>query len=102
MHTYSSLDPNFINQYAYSLSEADEPLVFYDPEALKIKKRKPIDAETIKQAFACPTLRVFTEKKALADYLLKKNYPNEVLVMMSSGNFGGLDWEGLKARVLGF
>jgi len=102
LHTYSSLDPNFINQYAYSLSEADEPLVFYDPEALKIKKRKPIDAETIKQAFACPTLRVFTEKKALADYLLKKNYPNEVLVMMSSGNFGGLDWEGLKARVLGF
>ncbi len=102
LHTYSSLDPNFIAQYAHTLDHADEALIFYDPEALRIKNREPIATERILQAFALPTLKVFTDGKALSDYVLQKEYSKAVLVMMSSGSFGGLDWTALKTRVLEF
>ena len=70
LHTYSSLDPNFIAQYAHTLDHADEALIFYDPEALRIKNREPIATERILQAFALPTLKVFTDGKALSDYVM--------------------------------
>ena len=102
LHTYSSLDPKFIEQYAHTLDQANEALVFYDPDALKIKNREPIAPKTIQQAFAQPSLEVFTDAKTLSDNLFQKEYSNTVLVMMSSGSFGGLDWEMLKTRVLAF
>ena len=102
LHTYSSLDSEFIEQYAHSLDQADEVIVFYDPEALKLKKRAPIATESIKQAFRSTSINIFNHKDSLLNFLLKKKYENEVLVMMSSGNFGNLDWEILKARVSEF
>ncbi len=102
LHTYSSLDSNFIEQYAGCLDEADEAIVFYDPEALKIKNREPIEPKTIKAAFKNASLLVFTESGALKEYLFQKQYHKEVLVMMSSGNFGSLDWEKLIQHVSSF
>lgn len=102
LHTYSSLDSEFIEQYAHSLDQADEVVVFYDPEALKIKKRAPIAPESIKLAFRSTSINIFNHKDSLLNFLLKKKYENKVLVMMSSGSFGDLDWEILKARVSEF
>jgi len=100
LHTYSSLDPEFISQYAHSLDTADEALIFYDPEALKIKNRTPIPPETIVKAFAHKNVKVVTTPVDLEEYLLNHTYTEEVLVMMSSGNFGGLDWPLLQQRFL--
>ncbi len=99
LHTYSSLDPSFIVHYRNSLEKADLPIVFYDPEALKIKNRPPISPEEIVVAFDLPELRVFTEPQKLKDHLLKLDYHQKVLLMMSSGNYGGLDWEALKSKL---
>ena len=99
LHTYSSLDSNFIEQYTNCLDQADEAIVFYDPEALKIKNRKPIEPKTIKAAFKNTSLLIFTESKSLKEYLFRKKYHKEVMVMMSSGSFGGLDWEKLTSHV---
>ena len=99
LHTFSSLDPSFILQYRHSLEKADLPIVFYDPEALKIKNRIPISAEEIFLAFDLPELMVFTEPKKLIKHLLELDYHKSVLLMMSSGNYGGLEWEDLKARL---
>lgn len=96
LHTYSSLDATFIKQYKDSLTAADEAIVFYDPEALKIKNRAPIDPDAIKKAFNHSSIEVFTEAKVLQKELFEQEYVNYVLVMMSSGNFGDLDWEKLK------
>ena len=96
LHTYSSLDATFIKQYKDSLTAADEAIVFYDPEALKIKNRAPIDPDAIKIAFNHPYIEVITEAKVLQKELFEQEYVNYVLVMMSSGNFGDLDWEKLK------
>ena len=98
LHTYSSLDPEFIKQYNHSLESVEEVIVFYDPEALKIKSRAPIPPQTIREAFAHSSLQVFTQSTELHAMLLEKEYSNEVLVMMSSGNFGGIDWEALQTR----
>ena len=98
LHTYSSLDPEFINQYAQTLEAADEVLVFYDPEALKIKNRSAIPPESIQEAFVHSTLNVFTHAAKLNTVLLERTYSDEVLVMMSSGNFGGMDWKALQEQ----
>ena len=102
LHTYSSLDPSFIKKYRASLSQVDLPIVYYDPEALKLKNRTPISTDEIKKAFGEPKLEVFTHPDALNTYLFGKNYDRTVLLMMSSGNYGGLNWERLKERVLQF
>ena len=99
LHTYSSLDPSFIVHYRNSLEKADLPIVFYDPEALKIKNRPPISPEEILVAFDLPELMVFTEPQKLKDHLLELDYHQKVLLMMSSGNYGGLDWEALKSKL---
>ncbi|MDG1141348.1 MAG: Mur ligase family protein [Flavobacteriaceae bacterium] len=96
LHTYSSLDATFIKQYKDSLTAADEAIVFYDSEALKIKNRAPIDPDAIKKAFNHSSIEVITEAKVLQKELFEQEYVNYVLVMMSSGNFGDLDWEKLK------
>ena len=102
LHTYSSLDPEFITQYANTLDVVDEALVFFDPMALKIKKQESISPELIMQAFRKPSIKVFCQKDILFNYLLQKDYKNLILVMMSSGTFGDLDWEPLKTRILDF
>ena len=98
LHTYSSLDPAFLPNYKNSLNDLDEAIVFYDPEALKIKGRPVIATEDIKAAFGLAGLHVFTDPASLHRYLIDKNYDQSVLLMMSSGNYGGLDWELLSSN----
>ena len=99
LHTYSSLDPEFLPNYKDSLTALDEAIVFYDPEALKIKGQPAIATEEIKAAFGLAELQVFTNSASLHRYLLEKNYDRSVLLMMSSGNYGGLDWALLSSAI---
>ena len=102
LHTYSSLNQKFIKEYANTLDYADSAIVFYDPIALKIKNRKPLAPELVKKAFANEALEVHTNNESLNFYLFKKEFINNVLIMMSSGNFGELNWEDLKDHILKF
>ena len=102
LHTYSSLNPEFIGQYKNSLKPADEAIVFYDPDALKIKNGIPLSEEEIKNAFGDENIIVFSEPKEFHKFLEQHNWDKSVLLMMSSGNYGGLNWETLKNSVLNF
>ncbi len=95
LHTYSSLNTDFIDQYRHTLSDADEAIVFYSPKAIEIKKLAQIDVAAIKKAFGREDLQVFTEPSELHNYLKNYTYKNHVLLMMSSGNYGGLNWDNL-------
>ena len=95
MHSYSSFDSKFIKRYANSLDSVDEALIFYDFEALKIKNRTAIFPISIEREFDHNSLTVFTEVSKLQTSLLGRNYSNVVMVMMSSGNFGGINWVAL-------
>lgn len=98
LHTYSSLDPSFLPNYKDSLADLDEAIVFYDPQALKIKGRPMIEEEEIKLAFG-HGIKVFTKPETLHTYLWEKDYHKKVLLMMSSGNYGDLDWERLSGLI---
>ncbi|WP_010521630.1 UDP-N-acetylmuramate--L-alanine ligase [Aquimarina agarivorans] len=96
LHTYSSLNAEFLKQYEGALNAADEAVVFYSPEALAIKQMKPISERQIKTAFQKTDLKVYTESKAFKDFLFAQKFDNKTLLLMSSGNYGGLDFDAVK------
>lgn len=91
LHTYSSLNPKFLTEYEGALEKADHKIVYYNPEALKIKRMEPITAEDIKTSFADDEIEVFTNSDELKMHLEKMDRKNKVFLMMSSANFGGID-----------
>ena len=96
LHTYSSLNAEFLKQYQGALSSADEAVVFYSPEAVAIKQLDAVSEEQIKTAFNQSNLKVYTNPTAFKEYLFSQQFDNKTLLLMSSGNYGGLDLETLK------
>jgi len=96
LHTYSSLNPKFLQEYQGALDAADVAVVFYSPHAVKIKKLKAIEEEQIFKAFNRDDLIIYTNPEEFKDYLFSQNYENKSLLLMSSGNYGGLDFNDLK------
>lgn len=99
LHTYSSLNKDFLKQYKGSLTYADEVVVYYSSKALEIKKMPPISKEQIEAAFNLSGITVFTQAEDFQNYLKIKHYQNDILLLMSSGNYGGLDFEQLKSWI---
>ena len=99
LHTYSSLNSEFLTLYKDSLANADKAIVFYSPEALKIKRLEAIEASTVATAFNRNDMVVFTESASLEDYLTQYEYEDSVLLLMSSGNYGGLELSRLGAMI---
>lgn len=91
LHTYSSLNPVFLEQYDHAMDGLDEAIVFYSEDALKIKRMEPISPELIKEKFKNENLKVFTNAEELHAYWNTLDKTHGVYLMMSSGNFGGLD-----------
>ena len=96
LHTYSSLNTNFLKEYKNALNKAEKAAVFYSPEALKIKKLKAISEKQIKEAFNRDDLLVFTNASAFKRFIFSQDLKNKALLFMSSGNYGGLDFKELK------
>lgn len=96
LHTYSSLNPIFLEQYQNSMDAADVAVVFYDLEALKIKNMTPISPDEIRNAFGRKDLTVFTGASSFRAYLDKQTPQDDVWLLMSSGNYGGVNFEGFK------
>lgn len=99
LHTYSSLNAEFLAEYKNALDAADEAVVFYSPKAIQIKQLEKIDEQQIFKAFDRKDLQVFTNPKAFQDFLKAKHFHNDVLLLMSSGNYGGLDFDDVKKWV---
>lgn len=91
LHTYSSLNPVFLEQYRGALDDIDEAVVFYSEEALKIKRMEPISPQMIKDKFDNQNIKVFTNAEDLHQYWASLDKTQGAFLMMSSGNFGGLD-----------
>lgn len=101
LHTYSSFNAEFLKEYKGALHAADEAIVFFLPESVKIKKLKEVTPEQISQAFERNDIEIYTEAKAFKDFVFGQDYNNSVLLLMSSGNYGGLDLEALKSLIEG-
>ncbi|NNK83703.1 MAG: peptidoglycan synthetase [Flavobacteriaceae bacterium] len=99
LHTYSSLNAEFLKEYKGALDAADVAVVFYSPHAVEIKKLEEVTHNQIANAFERDDLIIYTNPKDFKDYLFSKNLTNTALVLMSSGNYGGLDFDEVKALV---
>lgn len=93
LHTYSSLNADFLKHYKNTLEVAERAIVFYSPEAVKLKRLEKIDPKQIEEAFQHPNLSVFTKPGAFKKTLQTMNFNNTALLLMSSGNYGGLDFD---------
>ncbi|MBS4040596.1 MAG: peptidoglycan synthetase [Flavobacteriales bacterium] len=100
LHTYSSLNPEFLKEYQQALDAADTAVVFYSPEALQIKRMQEITEEQIKQAFQKQNLIVHTNPQIFHEFLKSQDLNQTALLLMSSGNYGGIDLEELKSWIV--
>jgi len=100
LHTYSSLNAEFLKQYKGTLDAADIAVVFYSPHAVEIKKLKEVKHEQIANAFQRDDLIIYTNQDEFKNFLFSQNFDNKALLLMSSGNYGGLDFEEVKSLII--
>jgi UDP-N-acetylmuramate: L-alanyl-gamma-D-glutamyl-meso-diaminopimelate ligase len=96
LHTYSSLNAEFLKEYKGALDAADIAVVFYSPHAVKIKKLEEVTAQQIADAFQRDDLIIYTNPEEFKDFLFSQDFTNKTLLLMSSGNYGGLDFDEVK------
>lgn len=101
LHTFSSLTDTFLPQYAGCMEEADTAFVYFNPEVIKHKGLQPIDPEKVKQTFGGENLRVYTDREALQSELRGMEYENTALLLMTSGNFSGINLIEFAKELLG-
>lgn len=99
LHTFSSLNKDFIPQYKGSMDAADLAWVYYNPETLKHKKLPEIAPEYVKTCFGNNKLEVFTNSEEVKTKLSGLTLNNQVLLIMTSGNIGGIDIQGLVNQI---
>ncbi|NVK26888.1 MAG: peptidoglycan synthetase [Flavobacteriia bacterium] len=91
LHTFSSLNPDFLPGYAGSMDKADEAFVYFNPKAVEHKKLPPLDEEIVSSAFGRSDIQVLTHAEAVLDRLKSEKSNSTVYLIMSSGNFDGAD-----------
>jgi UDP-N-acetylmuramate: L-alanyl-gamma-D-glutamyl-meso-diaminopimelate ligase len=101
LHTYSSLNADFMKEYNGVMNEVDEAAVFYSRHALELKRMPELDKSVVKKGFAKPQLSVFNTRAELEEWLSCRNYSNSVILFMSSGNYEGINTEEFAKKITG-
>jgi UDP-N-acetylmuramate: L-alanyl-gamma-D-glutamyl-meso-diaminopimelate ligase len=100
LHTFSSLNEEFLMEYHGTLLKADEAIVYFNPRTIEHKKLEQITEGQVRSAFGGGNLRVFTDSQELTGYLGRYDHEKQVFLMMTSGNFDGVDFESLAEEVI--
>ncbi|MBS9523278.1 peptidoglycan synthetase [Litoribacter alkaliphilus] len=98
LHTYSSLNRDFLSNYAHTFDAADEALIYLNPKAVALKKLELMSEDTLREGFKREDLKLFTEMEELKSYLESKRYDNTNLLLMSSGNYDDMELTLLKNK----
>jgi UDP-N-acetylmuramate: L-alanyl-gamma-D-glutamyl-meso-diaminopimelate ligase len=101
LHTFSSLTAEFLQQYAGSMDQPDEAIVYFNPHTIAHKKLPPVSAAQVKDAFKREDLQVYTDSGKLIEFLAARNWNGEVLLLMSSGNFDGVNLNEFGKKIAG-
>ena len=99
LHTFSSLRKEFLPLYDGAMNAADEALVYFSPEVVAHKKLAPLSIEEVQSAFG-GSVKVVNETQEVLEFIRDKNWNNSVLLMMSSGNFDGIDYDQLGEELM--
>ncbi|OKS87198.1 UDP-N-acetylmuramate--L-alanine ligase [Mucilaginibacter polytrichastri] len=100
LHTFSSLNADFLHEYAGTMDEADTAVVFIDQKTFEQKKMQPYGAAEVKAAFERDDLVFFNQPASLLTLFDDLDAVDYSVLLMSSGNFGGLDLNILTQNIL--
>jgi len=100
LHTYSSLNEAFMKEYNGALEPADQAVVFYSKHALEIKRLPDLPEAAVQQGFNKSGLLIFTDAVLLKEWLLSLDYHNSNLLLMSSGNYDGIQVVSLAEEII--
>ena len=101
LHTYSSLSKDFLDEYRGSMDKADQAYVYFNPHTLEIKRLPEISIEQVKEAFNREDLKVYNDSSEMLSDLMQQDWDNAMLLLMSSGNFDGLEPSVIAGKILG-
>lgn len=93
LHTFSSLNKSFLKEYKGTLNNADIAVVYFNPQVIEHKKLEQISKEQVKEAFEKMNLHVFTDREKLIEFVREVNLHDMNVLLMSSGNFSGIEME---------
>ncbi|MGV9004259.1 UDP-N-acetylmuramate--L-alanine ligase [Flavobacterium sp.] len=99
LHTYSSLNAEFLKEYEGALDAADVAVVFYSPDAVKIKQLEEVTYEQIANSFKRDDLIIYTNPAEFKEFLFAHDLDHSALLLMSSGNYGGLNFDEVKRLI---
>jgi UDP-N-acetylmuramate: L-alanyl-gamma-D-glutamyl-meso-diaminopimelate ligase len=91
LHTFSSLNAQFLNQYAHCMDEPDVAIVYFNPHTIEHKKLSPITIDDVKNAFQREDLIVLTDAALVKLILQEMDWHRTNLLWMTSGNFDGIE-----------
>lgn len=94
LHTFSSLKKEFLPHYEGAMIAADEALVYFNPEVVHHKKLEPISIQQVSNGFG-GSVDVKDKTADVLSFIRSQSWNNAVLLMMSSGNFDGIDYDQL-------
>lgn len=75
------------------MKSADEALVYFSPDVVAHKRLEPITKEDVSKGFG--GVEVVTQTEDVLSFINGFDWKNKVLLMMSSGNFDGIDYDQL-------
>jgi UDP-N-acetylmuramate: L-alanyl-gamma-D-glutamyl-meso-diaminopimelate ligase len=100
LHTYSSLNVKFLEQYRNCMEYADVAKVYFNPHTVALKRLPPVGEEQIRTSFGRPDLMVYSDSAKLMNDLKNRQWDNTNLLMMSSGDFDGIDLQELGVAIV--
>lgn len=100
LHTFSSLNKDFISQYGHTMDQADVAMVYFNPATIRHKKLDMLQPHEVREAFSLETLKVYNDAHRLQADLLNFSFANTNLLLMTSGNFEGIDLHALTGKIL--
>ena len=100
LHTYSSLNKAFLPQYKGCMDSADRPIVYFSHHAIALKRLPELTADEVRTAFSDKRLTIYNDSVKMQNDLLSMDYRHRNLLLMSSGNFDGLNLEELAGKVV--
>jgi len=100
LHTYSSLNINFLEEYKHTMDLAGTAVIYYSNHALELKRLSLLSVDDVSKAFGKNDLLVFNDIEILEKFLLSQTWKNTNLLMMSSGNFENLNLKQLSENIL--
>lgn len=100
LHTFSSLSKNFLEQYKGCMNKADKALVYYNHHAIELKRLDDLSVELVEKAFDKEGLKVTTDSSEFVQFVKQNAEDNTNILIMSSGNFGGVSIKQLAEEVI--